>query len=82
MTDADAPFWGPDFTALQTEDPEIASVVLGELGRLRGGLQLIASENLTSPGRSGGARLDAVEQVRRGLSGPALLRRLRGGRQG
>ena len=49
MTDADAPFWGPDFTALQTEDPEIASVVLGELGRLRGGLQLIASENLTSP---------------------------------
>jgi glycine hydroxymethyltransferase len=49
MTDADAPFWGPDFTALQAEDPEIASVVLGELERLRGGLQLIASENLTSP---------------------------------
>ncbi|MGH8839552.1 MAG: serine hydroxymethyltransferase, partial [Jiangellaceae bacterium] len=49
MTDADAPFWGPGFTALQAEDPEIASVVLGELDRLRGGLQLIASENLTSP---------------------------------
>ena len=49
MTDADAPFWGPDFTALQAEDPKIASVVLGELDRLRGGLQLIASENLTSP---------------------------------
>jgi glycine hydroxymethyltransferase len=49
MTDAEAPFWGPDFTALQAEDPEIASVVLGELDRLRGGLQLIASENLTSP---------------------------------
>jgi glycine hydroxymethyltransferase len=49
MTDADAPFWGPDFTALQAEDPEIAAVVLGELDRLRGGLQLIASENLTSP---------------------------------
>jgi glycine hydroxymethyltransferase len=49
MTDADAPFWGPDFTALQAEDPEIADVVLGELDRLRGGLQLIASENLTSP---------------------------------
>ena len=30
-------------------DPEIAEVVLGELDRLRGGLQLIASENLTSP---------------------------------
>jgi glycine hydroxymethyltransferase len=43
------PFWGPDFSALQAQDPEIASVVLDELGRLRGGLQLIASENLTSP---------------------------------
>jgi glycine hydroxymethyltransferase len=45
----DVPFWGPDFAALQAEDPEIADVVLGELERLRGGLQLIASENFTSP---------------------------------
>ncbi|OLF08086.1 serine hydroxymethyltransferase [Actinophytocola xinjiangensis] len=45
----DTPFWGPDFAALASTDPEIADVVLGELGRLRGGLQLIASENLTSP---------------------------------
>jgi glycine hydroxymethyltransferase len=44
-----APFWGPDFEALQEQDPDIAGVVLGELDRLRGGLQLIASENLTSP---------------------------------
>jgi glycine hydroxymethyltransferase len=43
------PFWGPDFDALQHQDPEIAEVVLDELDRLRGGLQLIASENLTSP---------------------------------
>ncbi|MEU3454520.1 serine hydroxymethyltransferase [Micromonospora sp. NPDC006766] len=42
-------FWGPDFEQLRRVDPEIAGVVLGELGRLRGGLQLIASENLTSP---------------------------------
>ena len=42
-------FWGPDFDALQAEDPEIAGVVLDELDRLRGGLQLIASENFTSP---------------------------------
>jgi glycine hydroxymethyltransferase len=42
-------FWGPDFEALTETDPEIAEVVLGELGRLRDGLQLIASENLTSP---------------------------------
>ncbi len=45
----DTPFWGPDFDALASTDPEIADVVLGELARLRGGLQLIASENLTSP---------------------------------
>jgi len=42
-------FWGPDFGNLRREDPEIADVVLGELDRLRGGLQLIASENFTSP---------------------------------
>ncbi|WP_016696849.1 serine hydroxymethyltransferase [Actinoalloteichus spitiensis] len=43
------PFWGPDFGSLRDTDPEIADVVLGELDRVRGGLQLIASENLTSP---------------------------------
>jgi glycine hydroxymethyltransferase len=43
------PFWGPDFDELSTEDPEIASIVLSELDRLRAGLQLIASENFTSP---------------------------------
>ncbi len=42
-------YWGPDFAALESVDPEIAGVVTGELERLRGGLQLIASENLTSP---------------------------------
>src|SRR4051794_17239316 len=49
MSSADSPFWGPDFRSLQQTDPEIADVVLGELDRLRGGLQLIASENFTSP---------------------------------
>ena len=43
------PFWGPDFNALAQEDPEIANVLLAELERVRGGLQLIASENFTSP---------------------------------
>jgi len=42
-------FWGPSFAALRAADPEIADVVLAELHRVRGGLQLIASENLTSP---------------------------------
>ncbi|MFD0822707.1 serine hydroxymethyltransferase, partial [Micromonospora zhanjiangensis] len=44
-----AEFWGPDLAELRATDPEIAEVVLGELDRLRTGLQLIASENLTSP---------------------------------
>lgn len=42
-------YWGPDFAALRETDPQIAGVVLDELQRLRGGLQLIASENFTSP---------------------------------
>ncbi|MDZ7578661.1 MAG: serine hydroxymethyltransferase [Candidatus Nanopelagicales bacterium] len=49
MTQDSPPFWGPDFGELLADDPEIADVVLGELERLRSGLQLIASENLTSP---------------------------------
>jgi len=44
-----SPYWGPDFASLRETDPEIADVILGELERLRGGLQLIASENFTSP---------------------------------
>jgi glycine hydroxymethyltransferase len=43
------PFWGSDFDELRAVDPDIADVLLSELDRLRGGLQLIASENFTSP---------------------------------
>ena len=42
-------FWGPDWSQLAEMDPEISQIILGELSRLRGGLQLIASENFTSP---------------------------------
>lgn len=42
-------FWGPDFSELTAQDPEIAEIVVAELERARGGLQLIASENFTSP---------------------------------
>ncbi|HUW17495.1 MAG TPA: serine hydroxymethyltransferase [Actinomycetes bacterium] len=49
MSMSSTPYWGPDFTQLQEQDPEIAGVVLDELERLRGGIQLIASENFTSP---------------------------------
>ncbi|MBB2890258.1 serine hydroxymethyltransferase [Flexivirga oryzae] len=43
------PFYGPDFDGLQQFDPDIAGVLLSELDRIRGGLQLIASENMSSP---------------------------------
>lgn len=42
-------FYGSDYDALEAFDPEIAGVLLSELDRIRGGLQLIASENLSSP---------------------------------
>ena len=41
-------FFGPDFTALIEQDPDIAALLLTELERQRHGLQLIASENFTS----------------------------------
>lgn len=43
------PFYGPDFDALEQFDPDIAGVLVSELDRIRGGLQLIASENMSSP---------------------------------
>ena len=45
----DTTFYGSDFGALQAFDPEIAGVLVSELDRIRGGLQLIASENISSP---------------------------------
>ncbi|MBM3656380.1 MAG: serine hydroxymethyltransferase [Actinobacteria bacterium] len=41
-------FFGPDFQALQGQDPEIAAILISELDRQRQNLQLIASENFTS----------------------------------
>ena len=41
-------FYGPDFTLLQKQDPDIAAVLLSELVRQQTNLQLIASENFTS----------------------------------
>lgn len=45
----DQTFYGSDFGALESFDPDIAGVLLSELDRIRGGLQLIASENISSP---------------------------------
>jgi glycine hydroxymethyltransferase len=41
-------FYGPDFSLLTSQDPEIAAVLLSELKRQQTNLQLIASENFTS----------------------------------
>ena len=45
----DDTFYGSDFGALEAFDPELSGILLSELDRIRGGLQLIASENICSP---------------------------------
>src|SRR5207249_11659863 len=42
-------YWGPAWEELERTDPEIARAIMDELHRLRTNIQLIASENLTSP---------------------------------
>ncbi|MEY5144683.1 MAG: serine hydroxymethyltransferase [Actinomycetota bacterium] len=42
-------FWGPDFDALRASDERMADLLLAELDRQRSHIQLIASENFTSP---------------------------------
>lgn len=51
MTTAVTPdtYYGPSFAALLEQDPEVAGLLVSELDRQRAGLQLIASENQTSP---------------------------------
>ena len=50
MTDsADRQRWGPDYAALRSTDPEIAQAIADEITRKQESLQLIASENFTSP---------------------------------
>ncbi|WP_114907134.1 serine hydroxymethyltransferase [Ornithinimicrobium murale] len=42
-------YYGPNYAQLLEQDPEIAGVLVSELDRQRAGIQLIASENQTSP---------------------------------
>jgi glycine hydroxymethyltransferase len=42
-------FYGPSWEQLVDTDPEVAEAITGEVARLGGKLQLIASENFTSP---------------------------------
>ena len=63
-------------------DPEIWAAIQAENRRQEEHIELIASENYTSPGGDGRAGLAADQQVRRGLPRQALLRRLRVRRRG
>ena len=82
MSTPTTPYWGPDFDALAAFDPDIAGVVLDELDRLRSGLQLIASENFTSPAVLAALGSTLSNKYAEGYPGTALLRRLRGRRPG
>jgi len=44
-----AKYYGASYEALEAQDPEVASILISEVERERNGLQLIASENFTSP---------------------------------
>ena len=67
----------PRWRTLAETDPEIARTLKDELHRQNSGLELIASENFVSQAVLRGGRIGADEQVRGGLPGQALLRRLR-----
>jgi len=44
-----AKYYGASYEALEAQDPDVAAILIAELERERTGLQLIASENFTSP---------------------------------
>jgi glycine hydroxymethyltransferase len=44
-----AKYYGSSYEALEAQDPDVAAILIAELERERTGLQLIASENFTSP---------------------------------
>lgn len=44
-----ARYYGASYEALEAQDPDVAAMLIAELERERNGLQLIASENFTSP---------------------------------
>ena len=63
-------------TPLSSADPEVFNAIELELGRQRHEIELIASENIVSRAVTGSAGLGADQQICRGLSRQALLRRL------
>ena len=58
-------------------DPELGNMIEAEYKRQQRNIELIASENIVSEAVMAAMGSRADQQVRRGLSGQALLRRLR-----
>ena len=79
---AATPYWGPDFDALAAFDPDIAERRPRRAGPAAQRPAADRQRELHQPGGARRAGQHAVEQVRRGLPRPALLRRLRGRRPG
>ena len=63
------PFWGPDFSALAAEDPDIADILLAELDRARSGLPVDRKRELHLACGARRAQLHLEQQIRRGLPG-------------
>ena len=71
-----------EYPAVKQSDPEIYAAMQRELERQQTHIELIASENFVSPAVMAGDGFAPDQQVRRGLSRQALLRRLRVRRRG
>ena len=70
------------YRPLYEADPQIAAAIDNETRRQHEGLELIASENFVSEAVLEADGLGVHQQICRGLSGQALLRRLRVRRRG
>ena len=69
--------YAADWEALKATDPEVADAIADELEPRAHEPAPDRVRELREPGRARGARLDDEQQVRRGLPGPPLLRRVR-----
>ena len=68
--------------SLREADPTVARLIDRELRRQQHGLELIASENFASRAVIDAMGTPLTNKYAEGYPGPAVLRRLRGGRRG
>ena len=67
---------------IERQDPEVWAAIAGEIDRQRNGLEMIASENYTSPAVMQAVGSVLTNKYAEGYPGPSLLRRLRVRRRG